>query len=107
MAIIYEEVTPSPIENVVVKKAIVNGVHRQYNLEAVDGYVLHDNRGCWAEIDPITGEEIMKHAFYCGICSCIASYDFAANPYEFYAVPETQAPSDQIFGGVTNKPEVM
>ena len=103
MAIItYEDVIPTPIANTTIQKRLADGVHRQYVVAPIDGYVLHDNRGCWTTIDENMGEEVTLHAFYSGNCTTGATYDFVANPYEFYAVPETEAPADQIFGGGAN-----
>lgn len=104
--ITYEDVTPSLIPNTIMKKRLLNGVHKTYTITAADGYVLHDNAGDWTDIDPITGEEIVYKAFYSGTCTCAANYDFAANPREFYAVPADSVPADQIFGG-SNDHEIM
>lgn len=107
MAVItYEDVIPSPIANATVQKGFADGVHRIYSISAVDGYVLHDNGNDWTEIDPITGEETLKLGYSRGTCSCAASYDFVANPREFYAVPEDSVPADQIFGSVNNDHEI-
>lgn len=102
MDIIYEEVIPSPIENATTVKGIVDGVHRNYRISPNEGYVLHDKRDDFVEIDPDTEEEITRLAFFRGMCSCRFDYDFVANPYEFYTVPEDSVPADQIFGGGDN-----
>lgn len=95
MAVItYETVNPSLIENTTMRKLLADGVHRTYNITPIDGYVLHDNAGNWSEFDEITGEEIVKQAFYVGTCSCAASYNFATNPREFYAVPADGVPAN-------------
>ena len=108
MAYTYEDVIPSFIPNTTMFKRLRDGVPTTYAITAIDGYVLHDNRGCWTERDEMTGEEIVKHAFYGGTCTCSVSYDFEANPYEFYAVPENTVPADQIFGGGgNNNHEIM
>lgn len=102
----YEDVVPTLIENTTMKKMFINGVHRTYNIAPIDGYVLHDNAGNWQVQDEITGEWHEVEAYYRGMCSCGASYDFATNPREFYAVPANTVPENQIFGA-TNPPEVM
>lgn len=108
MAVVtYEDVNPSLIENTTMQKLLSDGVHRAYKISPVDGYVLHDNAGDWTEPDEITGEETTVLAFYTGTCSCAASYDFTANPREFYAVLASTVPENQIFGGVNNDHEVM
>lgn len=83
-----ENVVPSLIENTIMQKLYLNGVPRQYVITPVDGYVLHDNMGDWVDLDPITGEETEMKAYYRGSCSCPASYDFVANPREFYVILE-------------------
>lgn len=107
MTFTYEDVNPTLIPNTTMQKRFIDGVHKQYLITPVDGYVLHDSVGNWTEMDPITGEEITKEAYYTGTCTCAASYDFTANPREFYAVPADSVPADQIFGGVNNDHEVM
>ena len=105
----YENVIPSPIENATTKKLLADGVHRTYNIKANDGYILHD-KTLDCDIDIANGgipldEPIL--GFTRGTVSCAASYDFTANPREFYAVPEDSVPADQIFGGGDNNTEVM
>lgn len=107
MAYTYEDVIPTLIANTTMQKRLLNGVHRTYLIKANDGYVLHDNTGNWTETDPITGEEVVKKAYYTGTVTCAASYDFVTNPRGFEAVLENEVPSDQIFGKVDNDPEVM
>lgn len=107
MANTREDVVPSLIENTTMQKLLRDGVHIQYTIKAIEGYVLHDKVGDWTEMDEMTGEEILKEAFFTGTCSCAASYDFEANPREFYAIPESSVPADQIFGGVDNDHEIM
>jgi len=98
----YETISPSLIENTTMFKVLADGVHKTTRVSAIDGYVLHDNSGNWFEIDPITGEEIEKEAYYGGTRSVAAYYDFVANPRELYAVPENSVPADQVFGGGGN-----
>ena len=107
MTFTYEDVNPTLIPNTTMQKRFIDGVHKQYRITPVDGYGVHDSVGNWTEMDPITGEEITKEAYYTGTCTCAASYDFTANPREFYAVPADSVPADQIFGGVNNDHEVM
>ena len=88
MPIIYEEVIPTPIENVTVKKAFNNGVHRTYTLKANEGYVLHDNtldaQGYDEETGEFTDEIILGYSE--GTKTCGANYDWDENPREFYAI---------------------
>lgn len=100
----YEPVIPSLIENTTMTKYInASGVFRAYNITPNEGYVLHDNAGNWTDFE--TGIEY--EAYFTGTCSCAPTYDFEANPREFYAVPASEVPADQIFGGVNNDHEVM
>ena len=101
MTITYEEVNPTLIPNTTMVKGLVDGVHRNYRITPVDGYVLHDNETDYPGLDPETGEEVVMLGFTRGTCSCAANYDFSANPREFYAVPEESVPSDQFSAATT------
>lgn len=128
MAVItYEDVTPSLVPNTTMKKLYRDGVHAQYRLTPVDGYVLHVKARDWTEPNPENmEEEILYRGYTAGNATCAASYDFTpvASSYvdrdgnivpvtaygavsEFYAIPETNVPADQIFGGGNNDHEVM
>lgn len=102
MAIWTEEVvTPTPIENATAVKRLSDGVHKTYRITPNEGYVLHDNMLDEEVVDPEsgepTGEVILR--YYEGTRSVAASYDFVANPREFYAVLRTTVPEDNICGG--------
>jgi hypothetical protein len=99
VAITKEEMNPSPIVNATVLKGFVDGVHKVYEITANDGYVLHDKLLDEEVIDPVTLEPTgeIKLGYYAGERSVAASYDFAANPREFYTVLENSVPADQIF----------
>ena len=101
----YEDVTPSLIENTLMQKMIRDGVHVTYTIRAVDGYVLHDKRNDWEDMDE-NGDPVLMLGYAIGTVTCAASYDFETNPWEFYAVPEDSVPADQIFG-VGNQTEIM
>lgn len=107
MAYTREDVIPSLIPNTTMYKNLRDGVHTTYVIAAIDGYVLHDKNRDWTEEDPITMEETYKLGYTTGTTTCPASYDFTANPREFYAVPESEVPADQIFGGGDNDHEIM
>lgn len=104
MAYTYENVIPTLIENTTMQKRLLNGVHRTYMITANEGYVLHDK-----DLDFTTPEdrETFIAGYTTGTCTCAASYDFAVNPREFYAVPADSVPADQIFGGGDNDHETM
>lgn len=107
MAIVREDLIPSLIENTVMQKVYIDGVHKQYTIEAIDGCVLHDKRLDWEDTDPDTLEDVFKLGYTGATKSVAASYDFDANPYEFYAVPESDVPADQIFGSQNPDHEVI
>ena len=106
----YEDVIPSLIANTTMQKRYIDGVHKQYCITAVDGYVLHDNTldlyedGLTEDGEPV-GELLLGYSR--GTKTCGANYDFTANPREFYAVLESEVPADQIFGGGGGNHEVM
>lgn len=106
MATTYETVNPSPIENTIVTKVLINDVHRLYRIQAIEGYVLHDNRRD-NYVDPETGEELASPilGYTAGVTSVAANYDFLENPNNFFTVPRTEVPEDQIFGGGNNNNE--
>lgn len=91
------EIAPTPIESATVVKAFVNGIHRQYEITPVDGYVLHNNVRDWIECNGETHEEILRCGYSAGMSSCPANYDFNENPNELYAVPADSVPAEQIF----------
>lgn len=88
-AITYKKATPV-YENTVMKKFLIDGVHKQYVIQAIEGYVLHDNRLDYIEGNPDTMEETLKLGYTGEMVSCRYDYDFTANPFGFYAVPITQ-----------------
>lgn len=103
MVITYEDVNLSLIENTTMQKVFRDGVHSTYNITPVAGYVLHDKGydvPSYDEHGNETGEVTLGYRI--STATCAASYDFTANPREFYAVP-----ADQIFGGGYNDHEIM
>lgn len=101
MAISYEDVNPTLIPNTTMRKLLSNGVHITYNITPNPGYVLHDKDYDYPDED---GNLIL--GYRTTMASCRYDYDFVANPNEFYTVPESEVPADQIFGG-ENDHEVM
>lgn len=105
----YEAVNPSLIENATMQKYINGkGEHTAYTITPIDGYVLHDKGMDDPIYDEETGEPTgeVTLGFRRSTASCGVNYDFVANPREFYAVPESSVPADQIYGVIT-KPEVI
>lgn len=101
MAIVYEVMTTSLIPNTVMWEGKNEGVLSRYRIQAVDGYVLHDNKRDYTE------NGVLKLGYTRSLASVMANYDFTANPRELYAVPETDVPADQIFGGTKPDTEIM
>lgn len=120
MAWTYETVTPSPIDNTTVEKGFNNdGVFKLYRIQAVEGYVLHDNRVDVPSLDDEgneTGE--IEQWFKTGSTTVSASCDFTVRTngtytytdengtevtvpvemigeYEFYTLPSNVVPSTQ------------
>jgi hypothetical protein len=108
MAITYENVTPTLIENTTMQKSILNGVHKTYLITPISGYVLHDKNYDEEIIDPETYEPIgeIKLGYRRTTASCAANYDFLTNPREFYTVLESEVPADQVYGGGNNDHEI-
>ena len=114
MAITYEDVIPSLIPNTTMRKMLSDGVHRTYVIEAVDGYVLHDNA---ADGSDINGNTV--YLYSTGTCSCGKNYDFSTTELtvpdingnmvtvtaygsrEFFAFPANLVPDPEnnIYGG--------
>ncbi len=86
MAVITKEDVTPIYANTKMQKVCADGAHKQYYIKAVEGYVLHDNRLDFKELNPDTMEETTKLDYTNGIVSCRSDYDFTANPFEFYAV---------------------
>lgn len=122
MAYSYEDVTPSLIPNTTMRKRLLDGVHKQYIIEAVDGYVLHDNTAEGIDLD---GNPVPRYSS--GSRSCGANYDFsttekvvkdidgnevtvtAYGSREFFAFPANLVPDPDvnIYGIGGNDHEVM
>ena len=111
------------IPNTTMRKYInANGAFRSYLIKANDGYVLHDTA---RDYYPMPENEYDEPELVLGHTgaevSCGYNYDFAThiatdvngNPVtaygsrEFYAIPTSEVPADQIFGGGDNDHEVM
>lgn len=101
MAVTYEEVTPTPIANARVRKALLDGIAKKYYINANVGYVLHDNTLDSPVYDEAAGEETGEIilGYSEGTKTCGIAYDWAANPREFYAVLRSEVPENQIFSG--------
>lgn len=103
MAITNGNVIATPLSNITVTEKLNNGVLIAYAIQANEGYVLHDNM-----LDYEDEYGNITLGYYSSFRTVAKSYDFTANPREFYAVLESSVPADQIFGiGGNNDHEVM
>lgn len=102
-------ITVEPIiENTTMEKYIdSNNVERAYYIYPIDGYVLHDSRKDWTDIDPETNEEILFEGFSTYGVSVPITYNFTTNPFNLYTKLASEVPSDQIFGTGEPEHEVM
>lgn len=116
MDIVYEDVIPSLIPNTTTKVSLVDGNPSTYRITPVAGYVLHDKARDWY-VDPDAEVLEVIRGYTRGTASCHVSYDLtptavidgydALGTREFFARPESEVPSDQIFSAPNNNPEVM
>lgn len=119
MAITYEPLNPSLIPNTEMKKGFLNGVHRTYQITPVDGYVLHDkswDMPMYDENGNETGEIELGYRTY--MASVGFNYDFSTTEVtsidgsivtaygsrEFYAIPRSLVPENQIHGSTPSNP---
>ena len=100
MAITYENVIPSPVDNTTVRKLLRDGTHIQFTIQANSGYVLHDKENDGHILDPETGELVFTLAYTRGVCSERYDYDWDTNEREFYCILESEVPDpeNQIVG---------
>ena len=103
MAITRGNYINSPIQNTTMQEILRDDVLYMYELVPLSGYVLHDKSSdTYLENVEIYNEETGEFetitktilGFVSGTTSCIANYDFTANPREFYAVLREDAPKD-------------
>jgi len=114
--VIYEDLPKPLIPNTAMRKMIIDGAHKGYSIQPLNGFKLHDNTIDIDIIDEATLEVTGKQFGYSPSSvdvTCGASYDFVAhtvtdkngNTYtaygdrEFFAVLESNVPDVQIFGG--------
>lgn len=117
----YEDIIPSLIENTVMRKGFSDGEHVIYTIQAVEGYVLHNTALDSYAPDYETGGSTLVLGYTTAEISCNAHYAFtptqvtavngqtvtAYGSREIYAIPSTEVPTDQIFGGGDNNHEIM
>lgn len=115
MAIIYKVMEQTLVENTTMELGTENGIAKKYRITPNEGYVLHDNRyDNYAEYDeegnPI-GELALGYRTSTASCSVRQlvvddNGEIVTNTYDFYAVPASSVPRNQIFGEVEQAPEI-
>lgn len=115
----YEIMATPLIPNTIMEKGYADGIHKIYRIKPIADYVLHDNALDEPLFDENTMESIGVKFGYSPssvYVTCGANYDFTAhtvtdengNTYtaygnrDFFAIPESNVPADQIFGGGDN-----
>lgn len=115
---VYVDIIPSYIPNTVMQKRVRDGMDYTYRITAAAGFVLHDKARDWDRTDEDGNVLGINQGFTRATASCFIGYDFTpitvhhtnadgnivpVTAYgaqrEFYAVPESDAPADNIFGG--------
>ena len=109
MSITYSNYVNSPVPNTTMQEILRDGKLYKYELVPLPEYLLHDKASdVYLEDVEICNEETHKIeivnktilGFKSGSTSCMANYDFVANPREFYTILREDAPEDAvIFGG--------
>ena len=86
-------------------------VLRVYRIKPIEGYVLHVNSYDTEVFDEETleptGEILLGYIPYPAFTAVPHNYDFEANPFNIFAVPQDTVPADQIFNNGGNDHEVM
>ncbi len=118
MIITYEDLAQTLIPYTTMQKMLTDGVHKAYRIYPIAGYVLHDNA---RNFETMEGTLMFGYSPSSVFVTCGANYDFSTHTVtdengvtytaygnrDFFAIPESEVPSDQIFGGVNNDHEVM
>lgn len=117
----YIDVTPI-IPNTTMQQYInLNGVASAYKITPNEGYVMHNKGRDFNAYDDFGNIIGRKQGFTSAPTTCPITYDFtsfemtcdngqtvtAYGTKEYFVIPENEIPTDQIFGSVTPKPEVM
>lgn len=105
----YEDITPV-FENTTMKAYYFNNTLTSYRITPCEGYVLHTNNYDDNVMNEETGEftdEVIA-GYTRATISVGYNYNFETNPFNIYAVLESEVPADRIFGGGNNNDhEVM
>lgn len=96
MGLIREPMENSLVANTTMNRMISNGIHNGYEIQAIDGYVLHDKRVDYENMD---GDTVLSYKT--GSTTVGVDYDFEnvvagvdcgvsvlkVGMFEFYAIP--------------------
>ena len=80
MTVKYELVTDHGFPNITIKRRMVDGIHKGYQVSADDGYVIYDATATNKEIDPETMEEIPVIYYFSG-AFLPSKFNFERFPY--------------------------
>ena len=80
MTVKYELATELEFPNITVKRRIVDGIHKGYQVSADDGYVIYDATATNKEIDAETMEEIPVIYYFSG-AFLPSKFNFERFPY--------------------------
>lgn len=87
-----------------------SNVLRTYIITPIEGYVLHVNSYDTEVLDEETGEPtgeiLLGYIPYPASTSVGYNYDFEANPFNIFAVPQDTVPENQIFNNGEPEHEV-
>jgi hypothetical protein len=100
MTYIYQEITPTLIENTVMQLKVdenSNGI--AYRITPIEGYVLHDKNRDWYDINEETGIENEEPTlgYTTGTATCNIDYDFDKNERCFCTERAEDISENQIF----------
>lgn len=98
MSFRYENVMPSLIENTTMQKRILNDSEITYCIKPNEGYLLHDKLYDEPVMDEVTMEETGKAilGFRKSTATVPVGYDFQLNSRQFYAILETEKPTEPV-----------
>lgn len=100
----YELATDIILPNITVERAYVNNELKAYRLTANAGYVMYRTDANDVTIDPDTLEEIPITYYY---RQASMNVRVPIENWTWVAVPESDAPADNIFGGGDNDHETI
>lgn len=116
---ITRETIAALIPNTEMQKVFVDGVHKAYAVNPINGYLLHDS--AFDEVSLAeNGTEKVRFRYKTTETTISASYDF--RPFQvqdetgmhytgygdrlLYTLPESDVPANSVFGGGTTPPAV-